>query len=345
MLDARLQSSTAQLVAVFVECTFYGIYLVTFVASLQTVLRSSPQRPWLSCLKSNRLMLTVVLLMFIVSTLNLALGLVRVIQGFIYGARFGNSAVEQLGLDWVNILKPLTVNIQIMIADFVMTYRCWVLYAKSYRVVIFPIFMWLAGLACAGTSMYIQGVLTSGANSRVNGGTLYPVVAASWSATIALNIYATTMIVLRIWPIINKAAVAYRLSSFPAISQPQTRLHIVMRIMLESGLVYTIMTVIVFVTHISGSNSIFITSAVEMQIIGITFNLILVRAKNASDASVVEDNTEHGIAFAPPTNPHTRDTGNDTVVYSQRSDLGSGDVEMAIEGLEKGRDICTRHTF
>jgi len=239
----------------------------------------------------------------------------------------------------------LTVNIQIMIADIVMIYRCWVLYAKSFRVVIFPTFLWLGGLACAGTSMYIQGVLTSGVESRVNGGTLFPVVAASWSATIVLNIYATTMIVLRIWPVINKAAVTHRLSPFPLV-RPQTKLHIVMRTILESGLVYTTMTIIVFVTHISGSNSIFITSAAEMQLIGITFNLILIRAKNASDATVAGDYTEHGIAFAPATNQHTHDAGNNTIVTSQRSGLGSIDVEMAVpESTEKGRDRSTRHTL
>jgi hypothetical protein len=100
-----LQSSAAQLIAVFVECIFYGIYLVTFGAALRCILWSGPQRSWALRLKSSRTMFTVVLLMFIFSTINLALGLVRILQGFVYNARFGANATEQLGQDWVNIVK------------------------------------------------------------------------------------------------------------------------------------------------------------------------------------------------------------------------------------------------
>ncbi|KAF8068856.1 hypothetical protein FPV67DRAFT_1668910 [Lyophyllum atratum] len=342
MPDTKLR--VAQLVAVFVECIFYGIYLVTFIASLQAILWSGPLRTWPSRLKSNRSMLTAVLSMFVFSTLNLALGLVRILQGVIYNTRSGGGAVEQLGLNWVNIVKPLTVNLQIMVADTVLIYRCWVVYNKSWQIVIFPIFLWLAGLACTTVNMYTQGMLTSG--SRVNGGILFAGITAFWTATMTLNLYATTMIVIRIWRVVNQAAITHKLSPF-ASEQPQSRLQNIMRIIVESGLVYTVVTIVVFVSHVTGSNSIYITTAAEMQIIGITFNLILIRPKNASDSTIgAGDHTEHGISFASPAASKNHETANNITINSMTSGQGSIDVEKAAKGsLKEGRDVGTRHTF
>lgn len=67
-------------------------------------------------------MFLVVLLMFSLSMLNLALGLVRILQGIVYNARSSGSALatQQLGQSWVNLVKPLSVHIQTMIADVVL---------------------------------------------------------------------------------------------------------------------------------------------------------------------------------------------------------------------------------
>ncbi|GLB42147.1 hypothetical protein LshimejAT787_1101620 [Lyophyllum shimeji] len=343
MPETQFQSDEAQLVAVFVECIFYGVYLVTFLAALQSILWTGPERAWLPRLNRNKTMFAVVLLMFTDSSLNLALGLVRILQGLIYSKRSGGGAVEQLGLDWVNIVKPVTVNIQTMVADGVLIYRCWVVYAKSHRVVLLPIVLWFGSLACTAVSMYMQGVLTSG-SSRVNGGTLFPVIIGFWSATIALNLYATTMIVIRIWRVVNETAMTHRLFPFCPV-QPQSRLQNIMRIIIESGLVYTLSTVIVFATLLSGSNSIFITSAAEIQVIGIAFNLILIRAKSASELATENvDYTAHDIRFASPmTDAITGGTDHLHGILESEADAADDlDVEKNANDSGKSRETGTR---
>ncbi|KAF8068864.1 hypothetical protein FPV67DRAFT_1448721 [Lyophyllum atratum] len=347
MPDTRLQSDAAQLVGVFVECIFYGIYLITFISSLKCILWSGPQRTWASRLTGNWLMSTVVLLMFIFSTLNLALGLVRLLQGLVYHTHPGGGAIKELGQDWINIIKPLCVHLQTITVDVVLIYRCWVMYDKSYRVVVFPTFLWLGGVAGTAVSMYMQGILTSG--SRVAGGKISLVYIGFWSGTIAINIYATTLIVLQIWRAVNETARAHRFTPFFSM-QPRGRLHTVMRIIVESGLIYTVMTVIIFITQITGSDSVYITTAAGIQITGITFNLILIRAKRASDhATIGAGNVSEHISFtARPT--RTSAYGNRKYECSTHGDveeeLTTNDIGLDREvGFDdKTRDIRTRHS-
>lgn len=101
---SQIPSNVSQIVAVFVECILYGIYLVTFTASLQSIASSHPGLSWASRFKNKWPMLMVVLLLFILSTLNLVLGLLRIIA-FIHHDIVGSGEAEQLGQDWLNILK------------------------------------------------------------------------------------------------------------------------------------------------------------------------------------------------------------------------------------------------
>ncbi|GLB42369.1 hypothetical protein LshimejAT787_1103840 [Lyophyllum shimeji] len=238
-------------------------------------------------------MFTVVMLLFIFSTINLALGFVRALEGLVYHIPSGRGgAITEFGQDWVNILKPLTVHLETIVADMVLIYRCWIMCDKSYRSVIFPVFLWLGGVAVTAISMYRQAVLTSG--SRVTGEAISHVYISFWAETIALNLYATTLIVLQIWRAVNQNVKAHRFTPFFSL-QPQSRIQIVMRIVIESALIYTVMSVIVFFTQLSGNNSVYITTAAEIQLSGIAFNLMLIRAKHASDHATVAagDCSEH----------------------------------------------------
>jgi hypothetical protein len=55
-----------------------------------------------------------------------------------------------------------------------------------------------------------------------------------------------------------------------------------MRIILDSGLLYTVCVIIFFGTTLAGSNAQYGVSDVVVQVIGITFNLIIIRVHNGS---------------------------------------------------------------
>lgn len=104
----QITRDTGQIAAVFVECIFYGVYLVTFATSLRTIALTRPELPWTARFTHQRPKLIVVLLLFTFSTLNLALGLPRVLAAIHHSvdfAGFGTNGAGQLGQDWVNILK------------------------------------------------------------------------------------------------------------------------------------------------------------------------------------------------------------------------------------------------
>jgi len=149
--------------------------------------------------------------------------------------------------------------------------------------------------------MYIQGLLTLTSDSRVNQAALFPVVISFWSATITLNLYSTTMIILRIRCVIREftATQTSTVSSCP--SQPQSTLQNAMRIVIESGLLYTLTSIFVLITPIKGSDPIFITTAAEVQVIGIAFNLILIRVKRVADPTVGGREHTEMMSFASPT--------------------------------------------
>lgn len=100
----QLPSDLAQIIAVFVECIFYGIHLVTFAASLRSIALSRPDLPWTSRFKLKQSMTIAVLLLFIFSTINLALGLLRILA-FLRQDVLRSGSIQRLGQSWANILK------------------------------------------------------------------------------------------------------------------------------------------------------------------------------------------------------------------------------------------------
>ncbi|PPQ99696.1 hypothetical protein CVT26_009151 [Gymnopilus dilepis] len=157
-------------------------------------------------------------------------------------------------------------------------YRCWVVCMRSWRVVVFPIMCWIAGTALSVYVLYIRtrGMLAVGVPTSAS----LPILASQWATTIALNVYATSVIVYRIYITdrqskLNSPNIS---SSLFALSRKRnTQLQRTMRIIIESGLLYTLVSISAFASVIAESNAIFITSAADIMIVGITFNQIIVR--------------------------------------------------------------------
>lgn len=100
---AKLSAAEAQLPAFMVESIFYGIYLVTFFVCLQGLLWDSKGN-WKPFRNINILMMVVVFLLFISSSMNLALALVRSMQFFVYDPE-SDKKRNRPGEIWLNVLK------------------------------------------------------------------------------------------------------------------------------------------------------------------------------------------------------------------------------------------------
>ncbi|KAF7353742.1 hypothetical protein MVEN_01059600 [Mycena venus] len=264
----------AQIVGLFLESVFWGIYLITFFLCLRVLLfNSNYDRKRLS--DFNWPMLTVCLCMCAFATMDVAVGLLHNIQAFVLYKGPGGPAEEFSHIsDWVNIVKTVDVVMQTTLGDAMLIYRCWIIYRKSWRVVAFSILLWLGGAACTAMIIHVEATLHS--NALITSSSLGPLVLSFWVLTITQNLLTTGLIVFRIWRVDRQnAPFTYHTNSS---SKQHSRLREVMRIIIESGLMYTTIALLTFITQITNSNSTYGVSDVEVQVVGITFNLIIIRA-------------------------------------------------------------------
>ncbi|KAJ6595600.1 hypothetical protein DFH09DRAFT_973684, partial [Mycena vulgaris] len=270
----------AQIVGLFLESVFWGIYLITFVLCLRSLLFTANFE--LKRFRDlNWPMLVVSLSMCACATLDVAVGLMHNIEAFILYKGSGGATQEFSNIsDWVNVIKTVDVIFQTTLGDGMLIYRCWIVYSKSWRVVALPILLFLGGGVCNVMTLILEANLHS--NALVTSKALKPVITAFWILTIVLNILTTGLLVFRIWRVDRQNAQFGYHTASSGDAQP-SRLRQAMRIIIESGLMYTTLAFVTFVTYITDSNSVYGTSDVEVQIVGIAFNLIIIRADRATE--------------------------------------------------------------
>ncbi|KAF9484174.1 hypothetical protein BDN70DRAFT_181315 [Pholiota conissans] len=287
-LPAMLRSDIAQLAGLFVESIFYGIYLVTFGYCLQALFRK--QCGWRSLSELNLGSVFVALSLFCIGTINLALAFYRIqdIQKFAFDT--STSIQEYAGKPWVNIVKASTMNAQVLIADGALIYRCWHVYGRRGRIVLFPIVLWFGALAVTICMLWagFEKLRIHSATPSLNR-FVQLVCTVFWVITIVLNIYATGMIVFRICQVdkMKHSVEPSRISEKEHHSERPARLQEVVRIVVDSGLMYTATSFMVFCAQVAESTSVYITSSADMIVIGIAFNLINIRVAKARTRNAI----------------------------------------------------------
>ncbi|KAF8058200.1 hypothetical protein FPV67DRAFT_1355795, partial [Lyophyllum atratum] len=281
----------ARIASFFAESVGLGLYLVTFFYTMSALFSTGSR--WKRIGELNHAMVTVVLLMFLNTTISSATSVIIVWRGFVLSPP---GTVEESFNDisyWATVLKSFVLVFQTTIGDAMLIYRCWVVYAYSWRIIAFSLFLWLGGTVCAVFITYYEATFTQ--EALVSASKLYPFIVSFWASTVALNVITTALLVLPVW----KAArhhEEFALHS-SARSRPNTMKQI-MRVIIESGLLYTVAAFMTFVTYMSKSNSLYVVSCVVLPIAGIAFNLIIIRTAKAT-------RTTNGTSFGGNTLPLT----------------------------------------
>ncbi|KAF7326529.1 hypothetical protein MVEN_02611000 [Mycena venus] len=188
----------------------------------------------------------------------------------------GGAQEELLNIsDWVNVVKTVDVILQTLLGDGMLIYRCWIVYEKSWRIIVFSLLLWLGTAACTAVGLRIGATLHS--HALITSGSLQPAIISFWVLTITQNFVTTGLLISRIYRI-DRQNTRFAYYSASSANKGPTRLQRAIRIILESGLMYTVTALVTFITFISGSNSAYGTSDVEVQVVGIAFNLIIIRA-------------------------------------------------------------------
>ncbi|KAJ7907203.1 hypothetical protein B0H13DRAFT_2332589 [Mycena leptocephala] len=254
----------AETYGLFFESVFYGVYLVTCGFCVRTLFTTQTGLKRLRDL--NWPMIVVAFLLFGIATVDAVLQFTRNLHTFQIADGPTDAANDFSAIsDPVNVVKSATVCFQTTIADIMLVYRCWVVYSRSWLAISLPALLVMGNTAVTGV----------------------PFGAAFWALTIVINVLTTAflgLIVARIWKINSgtKDTLYASESQTRSSRRPSNKLQRVMRIVIESGILYTGTSLITFVSYITNSIAVYVTTDVEVQIIGIAFNLIIIRAAQTS---------------------------------------------------------------
>ncbi|KAJ6486770.1 hypothetical protein C8R45DRAFT_995825 [Mycena sanguinolenta] len=162
---APLQAHTAWLIALFISCVLYGILLTTFVPCLRSLLFSGQKLQVKPRHEIKWPVLAATISMFIVSTFSAVVSMKDVIDAFINypgGALEFYNGGSTVDLRWMHWIPGVEDNVQVILGDGLLIYRCYVLYARNWRVIIVPIVAWMALIAMAIASSVREATLEPG---------------------------------------------------------------------------------------------------------------------------------------------------------------------------------------
>ncbi|KAF9465689.1 hypothetical protein BDZ94DRAFT_296847 [Collybia nuda] len=277
----------ATIVTLFVESVCWGINLVSFFICMGTLLLSDGHLKPLPTV--NYISLVAALLMFSIATFDIAVVVSRNIEWFVDA----NTKTMPSGSgvsNWWSVAEISNFIAQTFIGDAILIYRCFVIWSRRWLVIVFPVITWLAGAAC-GISGLIIGSTTFYAMNR---GPMKPFLTSLIVLSAVTNFTSSSLIVFCIWSVHRHSARYYH-RSVPG-RDPLAR---AIRITIESGGLYTISMLILLVTYSTGHNSQIIVARAIVQIIGITFNLIIGRNARRKDTFMTPSSRRGTLTSTP----------------------------------------------
>lgn len=284
---AEFDITAGQIVGLFMACVFYGIYLVTFFSCIRVLLwRDGKRKEWSAI---NKTMVVAALLMLVFASLDVAFGLRHNLDAFVYEfAKGQHPKVEFAKISkWLNVMKFVNYSAQTFIGDGILLYRCFVIYNRKWWVVLLPMLMWIATAVCSGFTVYIEATI---GNGDLGQSQFEPFISSTLSLTLATNVITTGLIVYRIYRIQNRSSnTAFTFGS--GTTSPYSRL---IRTLIECGALYTASIIVLFACYLADSQAILGVSNSVVQIIGITFNLLILNIDRGRATQPISSHSNTG---------------------------------------------------
>ncbi|KAF8186764.1 hypothetical protein BJ912DRAFT_970649 [Pholiota molesta] len=231
-----------ELVVIFASALLYGVYLCSLAYCLRWLLFAHDE--WRTQWKRNRTTIVIVLAIFILTTSYVSLGLFKsrtLVYNTVNKLRSSPPGIQPWYSVAIRSYEPY------LILNIFQIYRCWLVYGRLKRVIIFPCIMWI------------------GVNMTVGLGT---VLTPFWATTILLNAYTMCMLMYRIWNVARTSVVPDNVQPFL----------FAFRILGESGFLYFATTITHFIVWWTPCNlAIRLASQMNIPTIGIAFNLLHIR--------------------------------------------------------------------
>ncbi|KZT10124.1 uncharacterized protein LAESUDRAFT_810397 [Laetiporus sulphureus 93-53] len=284
---ASFPLAESQIVSLFVQSVSYGVHVVTFMVCIWNML----EQRYRHAKPINSLMLSIVVILFVVGTADLAFNLYHNILAFtLYtGSGGATGEFEQIST-WVQVIRSVLTCLSTLVTDAALIYRCWIVYERKPLAIAVPIIIWLGALASAVGELYFTGTLnekTSVADARK----VQPFLIAFTVLMNVENTLATGLLVYRIWRI-HKQSSRFFSSTSSGGGARSRQLSSVIRIIVESALLYETIGLLTLVVDALGSNAIYAVSSLAIEIGGIQLDLILIRISRGIAAEHVQTSAE-----------------------------------------------------
>ncbi|KAJ3564679.1 hypothetical protein NP233_g8137 [Leucocoprinus birnbaumii] len=271
--------TSAQLTGNFCETLFYGMYLVTCTFCARTLFLTGhgKEERFRRLGEIRWLMTSVAFSLLFLCTFDVAIGLLHNFHAFIYAK---DAEIEFFNIaDWINIARSANVFVGAIIGDFVLIYRCWIVYGCRFRVAVPSFVLYLGSIATTIRLMEIEGNPNTPSNISLNSPQIRPWFDAFFAITTAQNVLTTSLIIWRIWRVEKQCERFNMTESGLSNSRPQ-HLRKVIRVIAESGAAYTLTVVLTLIVSSVQNNAEYPVSNMTL---GMAFNVILIRSTAQRD--------------------------------------------------------------
>jgi len=246
----------ATLVSLFVESILYGLFILLFVLA-NSILLGKKKR----AMGINKPMVFASFIMFILSTVHIAIDMRRAMDAFLDGRSI--AAVNTPSY----VLKSTAYCMQTLVGDGFMLFRVYLVWNGDKRACL-PILVCF--IASIGTGIgAIQGFTRVKSSDPVFVSELHNWIVSFFSLTLFTNFSCTSLIAGRIWWIhrqVGRAAEVSGRGLGPAII-----------IIIESGAIYSVCLILLLSLYLSGSYAQYVLLDGVVQVVGVVFSMVIVR--------------------------------------------------------------------
>ncbi|KAJ2914851.1 hypothetical protein MD484_g5562, partial [Candolleomyces efflorescens] len=239
-----------------------GIYAVLFFAAIFLTNRGKSKRNVVSMT-----FYVSMYIMFVMNTGYTCINIYRFVQAYAKGDTFEQPIYYfRHWAAWDNFSFVVVVTSLILFADALVIYRCFIIWECSYSVVAVPTLLLAAsiGINTVTVTSFVRPDLMNWSQVVIFLNLIYPV-------NLAQNILTTGLIAMKIWKqhLVSRESGLYLASNWNLLT--------ILRIIVESALVYTVQQVVLCVLYFLRHPAQVIIHATLVPSIGIVFVLIAVR--------------------------------------------------------------------
>jgi len=272
-----------QVWALFLQAATYGVYSITCVYCFRAFFATrSGKRRWSGL---NWPMFIIFFLFLMKASSSAAIHIYLNLELATLDSR-EDAAMEFMDRsDPINISRATTILVQTAISSGVWIYRAWLVYGRSWLAVALPLVLWLGAVAVMVIAIYIDGAVKANGLFAISEARTFS--SSFWAIIITVNIITSALIVRRIWRVdhfsfqTDTDESATPTAKKPSVGALTGQSHETMkqatRIIIESGLIYTTMTLITFFLFVANTAVVYAAMDVLVQAIGISFNLMIIR--------------------------------------------------------------------